>query len=84
MFRETNSNGTVLNREGDDSVLRHPDGSIDFGPYRAAANRERRAAIVSSIEGAASFARAMWSWTGNALTGKSASAAAKHPAHHAR
>ena len=81
MFRETNSNGTVSNREGDDGVLRHPDGSIDFGAYRAAAKRERTAAIVSSIEGAASFARAMWSWI---WTAKSGSPAAKHPVHHAR
>jgi hypothetical protein len=81
MFRETNSNGTVSNREGDDSVLRHPDGSIDFGAYRTAAARERRAAIVSSIEGAASFARAMFSWI---WTAKSGSPAAKHQPHHAR
>ena len=78
MFRETNSNGTVSTRQGDDSVLRHPDGSINFGAYRAAASRERKAAIVESVEGAASFVRAAFSWA----AGKSQ--AAKQPVHHAR
>ena len=80
MFRETNSNGTVPSGRGDDSVLRHPDGSINFGAYRAAASRERRAAILESIEGAAGFMRAAFAWA----VGKSGSQAAKQPVHHAR
>lgn len=79
MFRETNSNGAVSSTHGDDSVLRHPDGSIDFGAYRAAASRERKAAIVESIEGAAGFVRAAFLWA----AGKSGSPA-KQPVHHAR
>jgi hypothetical protein len=84
MYRESISNGTVSNWQGNDGVLRHPDGTINFDAYRAAGRRAREAAIISSIEGAVSFVRAMLSWTGNALTGKSGSPAAKHPAHHAR
>ena len=79
MFRETNSNGAVSTRQGDD-VQRHPDGSINFGAYRAAASRERKAAIVESIESAASFVRAAFSW----VAGKSGSPAAKQAVHHAR
>lgn len=79
MFRETISNDAVSARQGDDSVLRHPDGSINFGAYRAAASRERKAAMVESIEGAASFLRAAFSWA----AGKSGSPV-KQPAHHAR
>jgi hypothetical protein len=84
MFRESNSNGAVSKGQVDDGVLRHSDGSINFNAYRAAARRERTAAIVSSIESAASFARAISSWTGAVLTGKSGSPAARHQAHHAR
>jgi hypothetical protein len=84
MFREINSSGTVSSRQGDDSVLRHPDGSINLSAYRAAASRERRAAIVESIQGAASFVRAAFAWAAAAVTGKSGSPAAKQPVHHAR
>ena len=70
MFRESNSSGAVSKGQAGDGVLRHPDGSINFNAYRAAARRERTAAIASSIKGAASFARAISSWTGSLLTGK--------------
>jgi hypothetical protein len=79
MFREGNSSGAVSKGQAGDGVLRHPDGSINFNAYRAAARRERTAAIASSLEGAASFARAISSWTGSLLAGKSGSAK-----HHAR
>jgi hypothetical protein len=78
MFRESNSSDAVSRAQASDG-LRHPDGSINFNAYRAAARRERTAAIASSIEGAASFARAISSWTGSLLAGKSGSAK-----HHAR
>jgi hypothetical protein len=81
MFRETNTNGTVSKGQGDQGVLRYPDGSINFEAYRVAGRRAREAAIVSSITGAASFARNMLSWL---WTAKSGSPAAKHQAHHAR
>jgi hypothetical protein len=80
MFRESNSNGAVSERHDIESVLRHPDGSINFDAYRAAARGARQAAIVSSIEGTTRAASAMLTSIGTALTGKSA----KHQAHHTR
>jgi hypothetical protein len=59
MFRESNFDGTVSKGKGSDSVLRHPDGTINFDAYRAAGRRAREAAIVESIKGAASFARSI-------------------------
>ncbi|MBR1125235.1 hypothetical protein JQ628_27190 [Bradyrhizobium lablabi] len=80
MVRESNSSGAVSQAQDGDRVLRYPDGSINFDAYRAAARRARQAAIASSIEGAASFARdAVW-W----LTGRSGSSAAKQQTHHIR
>jgi hypothetical protein len=73
MFRENSSHQRV-------GVIRHPDGSINFNAYRAAARSAREAAIVSSIEGAVHTALAMLSSVGAALAGKSAS----HPPHHAK
>ena len=73
MFRENSSHPSV-------AVMRHPDGSINFNAYRAAARRAREAAIVSSIEGAVHTALAMLSSVGAALAGKSAN----HPPHHAK
>jgi hypothetical protein len=37
------------------SVLRHPDGSINFDAYRERARRARTAAITASIKGALSL-----------------------------
>jgi hypothetical protein len=61
MFREIEPR---LRNEG---VLRHPDGSINFDAYREVAHRARRAAMVSSIEGTARFARATLLRFGRAL-----------------
>ncbi len=72
MSRESNPNS--------DAVKRHADGSINFDAYRAAAHRERQAAVASSIEGAARAASALWHMFGSALAGRFA----KHQPHHAK
>jgi len=80
MFRETYSNGMASAVRGDDTILRHPDGSIDFAAYRAAAGRERKAAIRESVWAAARVVRGMFAWI---WTAKSGSPGAKHQPHHA-
>ena len=77
MFRESNSNSAVSREPANQGVLRHPDGSINFNAYRAAARRAREAAIVSSIEGTKRAASAVLSLIGAALFGK-------HQPHHTR
>ena len=72
MVRESNSYGSA--------VVRHADGSIDFDAYRAAAHRERRAAIASSIEGATRAANGLLLSLTDALAGRSA----RHRPHHAK
>jgi hypothetical protein len=72
MFRESNSNSAVSSEPANHGVLRHPDGSINFNAYRAAARRAREAAIVSSIEETTRAASAMLSLIGTALAGKPA------------
>jgi hypothetical protein len=73
MFRENHSYGR-------EAVVRHPDGSINFDAYRALARRERQAAIMSSLEGAARSANALLHSFGAVLAGRSA----KYPPHHAK
>jgi hypothetical protein len=70
------------NKPGGPAQLSHPDGSPDIAAYSRIAHHEREAAIVSSIEGAVSFARTVFSWCAAVLTGKSGSA--KHQPHHVR
>jgi hypothetical protein len=48
--------GGAAGRSGD-AVLRHPNGSIDIRAYAVIAQRERAAAIVSSMLSAVSFVR---------------------------
>ena len=60
------------------AVIRHPDGSINFDAYRAAARRARRAAMASSIESAVHAVGAVLSSIAAGLAGKSA----RQPAHH--
>ena len=72
MSRESKSNSNA--------VMRHLDGSIDFAAYRAAAHRERQAAIAAAIEGAARAASALWLSLGSALAGR----LARHQPHHAK
>lgn len=72
MSRERISNGNA--------VMRHLDGSIDFGAYRTAARRERQAAIVSSIEAAARATRALLASFGAVLADRPV----KQQPHHAK
>ena len=52
MFRETNfESSTSRPFAGNQGVLRHPDGSIDFDAYRRRALRARRVAIAALIRG---------------------------------
>lgn len=62
------------------AVMRHPDGSINFNAYRAVARRERKAAIMASIDGISRAVAAVVSLIGTALVGKSA----PHSTHQAK